>query len=156
MAFQNFLNDYFLILLLSLLWGMMLDALHTYIWECSSLQILSSWMGTIEGWTFSGLCRDVQSFRFRSRVEFRLLGHSRTFTESSLNWCLGCVLRITILLESKHAAKSEVLRALDQVFTKCSAPFIIPSTFTCLHVPAPSFALELSPISKQELNLSDH
>ena len=32
--------------------------------------------------------------------------------------CLGCVLRVVVLLEGEPSLQSEVLRALDQVFIK--------------------------------------
>ena len=32
--------------------------------------------------------------------------------------CLGCVLRVVVLLEGEHLSQSEVLRALEQVFIK--------------------------------------
>lgn len=90
--------------------------------------------------------------RVESRVGFRLLGHSRTSTELSISWCLGCVLRITVLLESKLSAQNEVLRALDQVFSKDFALFINPSTLTSLPVAEPptKMLLEVSPISTRD------
>lgn len=85
----------------------------------------------------SDILRSLQRclIRVESRVGFRLLGHSRTSTELSISWCLGCVLRITVLLESKLSAQPEVLKALDQVFMKDFALFINPSTLTWLPAP---------------------
>ena len=53
--------------------------------------------------------------------------------------CLVSVLGLIILLEGKPSAKSEILRALDQVFFKVVfdfAPFGFPSVLTSLPVPA--------------------
>ncbi len=52
---------------------------------------------------------------------WKQLGYSRTFTELSLRqmcvWCcLGCVLRVTVMLEGEPSAQSEVLSAVEQVF----------------------------------------
>ena len=41
------------------------------------------------------------------------LGHSRTFLH-----CLGCALRVVVLLESEPSPQSEVLSTLEQVFIK--------------------------------------
>lgn len=114
----------------------------------------------LAGWGLSSQRTDIlRSFqrrliRIESRVGFRLLGHSRTSTELSISWCLGCVLRITLLLESKLSAQSEAMKALDQVFIKDFALFINPSTLTSLPAPVAELPtdmlLEVSPISTRD------
>ena len=52
--------------------------------------------------------------------------------------CLGCVLRVTALLEGEPSPQSEVLSALEQVLSRISlyiAPFILALILTCLSVP---------------------
>ena len=55
--------------------------------------------------------------------------------------CLGCVLRVVILLEGETLPQSEVLSVLEQVYIKdlsvlCFAPSIFPSVLTSIPVPA--------------------
>ncbi len=50
------------------------------------------------------------------------LGHSRTFTALCISHSC-CVLRVTVLLEDKPSAQSEVLNALDWVFIKAISIF---------------------------------
>ena len=46
-------------------------------------------------------------------------GHSKTCSQaSSALSCLGCVLRVIVLLEGEPSPQSEVLSALEQVFIK--------------------------------------
>ena len=47
--------------------------------------------------------------------------------------CLGCVLRVIVLLEGELSPQPEVLNALEQVLY--FAPFIFPSILTSLPVP---------------------
>ena len=68
---------------------------------------LSGWMGSVVAQLFSGLSRDVRSGSSP--------GHSRTFRALC---CLGCVLRVIVLLEGEPSSQSEVLSALEQVFIK--------------------------------------
>ena len=68
-------------------WVWTQPALHTWIWGfsailiCRSSQTLSDWMGTINGQPFSGLSRDV----WLGSCQGSGWGHSKTFTELSLN-----------------------------------------------------------------------
>ena len=52
--------------------------------------------------------------------------------------CLGCVLRVVVLLEGQPSPLSEVLSSLEQVFINdlYFSPFIFPSNLTSLPVPA--------------------
>ena len=51
--------------------------------------------------------------------------------------CLGCVLRVVVLLEGEPLPQSEVLSTTEQVFIKdlSVAPFRFPSILTSLPVP---------------------
>ena len=51
------------------------------------------------------------------------------FVPKPLLCCIGCVLRVFVLLEGETSPQSEVLRALEQVFIKDLC------TFLCLSVP---------------------
>ena len=57
------------------------------------------------------------SIRFKSGL---WLGHSRTLrlVLKRLLCCLGCVLRVIVLLEGEPSPQSEVLSALEKVFIK--------------------------------------
>ena len=52
--------------------------------------------------------------------------------------CLGCVLRVIVLLESEPLPQSEVLSTLEQVFIKDLSVLysMFPTMLTCLPVPA--------------------
>ncbi len=77
---------------------------------CKSSQARSGWMGTIGGKTLSGLSRDV---RWGPSQGWATLGHSQS---CPLLCCLGCVLRVIVMLEGEPLAQSEVLSAVEQVF----------------------------------------
>ncbi len=70
------------------------------------------------------------------------LGHSRTFTELSINHSC-CVFRVIVLLEGEPSAHSEVLNALDWVFIKtisifwCIELFFYSEFLMSPSVPAP-------------------
>ena len=102
--------------------GMSLQAWNTCIWGvspillCRSSQALSGWMGSIAAQLFSGLSRDVRSGSSPG-CGWVTQGHSETFPKPLLR-CLGCVLRVVVLLEGEHLYHSEVLSALEQVFIK--------------------------------------
>ena len=53
--------------------------------------------------------------------------------------CLGCVLRVVVLLEGEHSPQSEVLSALEQVFIKDLCTLLcsyFPRSLTSIRVPA--------------------
>ena len=87
--------------------GMMLHALHTWIWGlsaillCRSSQALSGRMGTVGGQPFLGLSRDVQ-LGSNQGSGWATQGHSQSLR------CLGCVLRVIVLLISEPSGQSEV------------------------------------------------
>ena len=92
-------------------------------------------MGRVAAQLFSDLYREV---RLGSSVGsgWDTQGHSET---KPLLCCLGCVLRVIVLLEGEYSPQSEVLSNLEQVFIKIFlyfAPFIFPSILTRLPVPA--------------------
>ena len=71
-------------------------------------------MGSVGAQLFSGL----SMIGFMSGL---LPDHSRTFRDFFLKpllRCLGCVLRVIVLMESEPSPQSEVLSALEQVFIK--------------------------------------
>ncbi len=82
------------------------------IWQLSAICLLTS--STLKlcqvGWGQTHIFRFLQKYLigFKSRL---WLGHSKTFTQHC------CVLRVTVLLEGKHSAQSEVLNTLDWVFS---------------------------------------
>ncbi|XP_070972480.1 calmin-like isoform X2 [Oncorhynchus clarkii lewisi] len=83
-------------------------------------QALSIWMGSVPAQLFSGLSR-VRA------LAWPLKDIERLFPKPLLH-CLGCVLRVIVLLEGEPSPQSEVLRALQQVFIKdlsvlCSVNF---------------------------------
>ena len=51
------------------------------------------------------------------RVQVRALAWPLTYVQRLLH-CLGCVLRVVVLLEGEPSPQSEVLSALEQVFIK--------------------------------------
>ena len=69
-------------------------------------------MWIVNAQLFSGPSRDVRSDSSA--------GHSRTLrlVLKPLLRCLGCVLRVVVLLEGEPSPQSEVLSALEQVFSK--------------------------------------
>ena len=84
-------------------------------------------MGNIGEQPFSGLSRHLPCGSSRG-FEWATQGHS-------FLCCLGCVLRVFVLLEGEPLAQSEVLSAIDQVFRKkllFFALFSFPSTLTSL------------------------
>ncbi len=85
-----------------------------------TFQALSSWMGQMHIFWF------LQKYLigFKTRL---WLCHSRTFTELSISHSC-CVLRVTVLLEGKPSAQSEVLNALDWVVIK------VISIFWCIEL----------------------
>lgn len=59
----------------------------------------------------AGISRDGQF-----RVLTRLGKHIQGLSPESILDCLGCVLRVIVLLEGAHSVLSEVLSSLDQLF----------------------------------------
>ncbi len=88
------------------------------------------------GWGQMHIFRFLQKYLtgFKSRP---WLGHSKTFTELCISHSC-CVFRVTVLLEGKTSAQSEVLNALDWVFIKaisifwCTELFFYSSTQSLL------------------------
>jgi hypothetical protein len=72
-------------------------------------------MGSIAAQLFSGLQRC--SIGFKSGLWF---GYSRTLrlVPKPFMRCIGCVLRVVVLLEGDPSPQSEVLVTLEQVFIK--------------------------------------
>ena len=113
---------------------MTLPACHTCIWGvppillCRSSQALSSWMGSVVAQLLSGISRDV---RLCSSLALAgPLKDIQRLVPKPLLCCLGCVLRVIVLLEGEPSPQSEVLSALGQI------PFIFHSILTSLSVPA--------------------
>ena len=79
---------------------------------CRSSQTLSGWMGSVAAQIFSGLSRDVWS---GSALAGPLRDIQRLVPKPLLR-CLGCVLRVVVLLEGEPLSQSEVLSTLEQVF----------------------------------------
>ena len=100
---------------------MTLQAWHTCIWEdspillCRSSQTLLGWMGSAAAQLFSGLSREVGSGS-NPGSGWAPQGHSETCPE--VTHCLGCVLRVVVLLEGEPSPQSEVLSALEQISIK--------------------------------------
>ena len=115
--------------------GMTLQAWHTSIWGvshvllCRSSQALSGWMGSIAAQLFSGLSRDVR-LGSSSGSGWALKDIQRLVPKLLLH-CLGCELRVVVLLEGEPSPQSEVLSSLEQVFIKdlYFAPFIFPQSW---------------------------
>ena len=70
-------------------------------------------MGSVAAQLFSGLSRDVRSGS-SSALAWPLKDIQRLVPKLLLR-CLGCVLRVVVLLESESSPQSEVLSALEQV-----------------------------------------
>ena len=77
------------------------------------------------------------------RVQVRALAgplkYIQRLVPKPLLCCLGCVLRVVVLLEGEPSTESEVLSVLEQVSSRISlyfAPFIFASILTSLQVPA--------------------
>ncbi len=99
---------------------MIWQTLHIRIWQVSAILLLiSSHLKFCQvGWGhFKFLQKCLIAFKPRL-----WLGHSRTFTELSISHSC-CVLRVTVLLEGKPSAQSEVLNALDWVFINAISIF---------------------------------
>ena len=67
---------------------------------------------------FSGLSRDVRSDSSLGSGWARSLKDIQRLVLKPLLRCLGCVLRVVVLLEGESSRQSEVLSALEQVFIK--------------------------------------
>ena len=65
------------------------------LFSCSSIDV-----NRVQVWTLAGPLKDIQ----------------RLVPKPPLH-CLGCVLRVIVLLEGEPSLQSEVLSALEQVFT---------------------------------------
>ena len=91
---------------------------HLYLesFSRSSLQILSSSVWFDGERRYTVIFRSLQRCLIKSEL---WLGHSRTFRDLSQSLCcLGCVLRVVVLLEGEPSPKSEVLTALEKGFIK--------------------------------------
>ena len=77
---------------------------------------MSGWIGSIAAQLFSGLSRDVQSGS-SPHLAGPLKDIQRLVLKPQL-CCLGCVLRVFVLLEGEPLHQSEVLSGLEQVFIK--------------------------------------
>ena len=116
--------------------GVTLQTWHTCIWvlspiiHCRSSQTLSGWMGIVAAQIFSGFSRDV---RLGSSPGFgwATQGHSETSVQKPLLHCLGCVLRVVVLLEGEPSPQSEVLSPLEQAFIKDLS--VLCSIYLCLN-----------------------
>ena len=83
---------------------------------CRSSQPLSGWMGSVAAQVFQVF---PEAF---DRVQVRALAGplkdiQRLFPKTLLH-CLGCVLRVIVLLEGEPSTHSDLLNALEQVFIK--------------------------------------
>ena len=83
----------------------------------SSLQILSSSVRLDAERCCTAIFRSLQRCSIGFKFEL-WLGHSKTFVPKPPLCCLGCVLRVILLLESEPSPQSVVLRTLEQVFIK--------------------------------------
>ena len=112
----------------SLLFGYDATSLaHLYLgsFSHSSLHILSSSM------RLDGERRCTAIFRSFQRYSIRFKSIQRIVSKPLLH-CLGCVLRVIVLLEGEPSPQFEVLSTLEQVLIKGLFPSIVPS----LPVPA--------------------
>ena len=80
---------------------------------CRSSQALSGWMARVAAQIFTGLSRDVQVRALAGPLK----DIQRLVTKPLLR-CLGCVLRVVVLLEVEPSPQSEVVSALEQVIIK--------------------------------------
>ena len=113
--------------------GRTLQAWHTCIWGvspillCRSSQSLSGWMGSI-----AAQLVQVSSEMF-DWVQVRALAgplkNIQRLVLKPLLGCLGCVLRVVVLLEGESSPQSEVLNALVQVFHQGSLCILLRSSF---------------------------
>ena len=112
----------------------MQQAWQTYIWGvspillCRSSQALSGWMGSFAAQLFSGLSRDVSSGSSPGLAG--PLKDIQRLVPKPLLCCIGCVLRVVVLLEGKPSPHSEVLSTVEQVFIKDLS--ILCSIHNCL------------------------
>jgi hypothetical protein len=125
---QYFVEDPLVVITASSLLGYDATSLaHLYLgsFSHSYLQILSSSVrldGERRCTAFSGLSRDVRSGSSPGSGWCQ----SRLVPKPLLS-CLGCVLRVIVLLECEPSPQSEVLSAMEQVVIKDHCPFISPS-----------------------------
>ena len=82
-------------------------------------------MWSVAAQLFSGLSRDVQVW-----VVAGPLKDIQRLVPKPLLRCLGCVLRVVVLLEGEPSPQSEVLSDLEQVFIKDL--FVLCSVQLCL------------------------
>ncbi len=121
----------------------MRQALLISIWQLSTILLLTSSSLKLfqVGWGQMHIFRFLQKYLigFNPRL---WLGHSRTFTELSINHSC-CVFRVIVLLEGEASAQSEDLNALDWVFIKtisifgCIELFFYSEFLMSPSVPAP-------------------
>ena len=69
-------------------------------------------MGSVAAQLFSGLSRDEVQVQDLARP----LKDIQRPVPNQLLRCLGCVLRVVVLLEDESSPQSDVLKALEQVF----------------------------------------
>ena len=85
-------------------------------------------MGSVAAQLFLGLSREVRTgSSLGLAVPFKDI---QRLVLKSLLLCLGCVLRVCVLLEGKPSPQLEVLSALEQVFIKDLA--VLCSVHFCL------------------------
>ena len=99
--------------------GMTLQAWHTCIWEVSPFSSLKVCQVV---WGVSLHSYFQVSPEMFDQVQFRALAGPlkdiQTLVPKPLLCCLGCVLRVLVLLEGEPTSQAEVLSALEQVFIK--------------------------------------
>ncbi len=109
----------------------MRQALLISTWQLSAICLLASSPLKLcqGGWGQMHIFRFLQKYLigFKSRP---WLDHSRTFTELCISHSC-CVFRVTVLLEGEPSAQSEVLNALDWVFSKAISIFWCIELFFC-------------------------
>ena len=120
---------------------------HLYLesFSHSSLQILSSCQ---VGWEHH--CRAISRYVRSSSSPGSGWAIQRLVSKPLLR-CLGCVLRVVVLLEGEPSPQFEVLSALEQnlSFSYIFAPFIFASILTSLSVPSAekhTHSMMLSPL----------